>query len=195
MQSSQARSAIGIVAVLLCCSLASRGASQGVLRPAGPAVTPAPVPPVYEPPEPTAHYGSYRAACDSLRLIVNRSLGSWARLASWKRTREPFDFDLRDTRTRIVGPCLRMSYAHHDSTAPGYEQIDEGLRGAGWVVDDRFDADGTDGTRFVLFCREAMVEIDATWDGGDDSDSTYVYVPGQSVTLRCIPRPLKPRVR
>jgi hypothetical protein len=195
MHSSPARGAIGIVAVLLCCCLASQGASQAVVRPLGPAVTPARVPSVYEPAEPAARYGSYRAAGDSLRRIVNRALGSWARSARWKRTREPFDFVLHEADTTIVGPCLRMSYAFQDSIAPGYERIDDSLRQAGWVIDDQYDADGADGTRFVLFCREAMVEIDARWEGGDESDTTYVPPPGQTITLRCVPRPGRGHVR
>ena len=178
-----------VVAFLL--SLADRGASQGVIRPTGPGVTPAPsasdAP--YQPAEPTAHYGSYPVACDSLRALVRRALGRWSHLAGWRRTREPFRFVLNEgADTTIAVPCLRMSYAHHDSTAPGYDEIEGRLRQAGWTIDDRYDADGTDGTVFVLLCREAMVEIDARWEGGDDSDTTYVPPPGQSLTLRCVPR-------
>lgn len=165
----------------------------------------------YDVAEPTAHYGSYRAAADSLRVLLQRTLGSWSDSASWQRTREPFHFvlhhgvrlvqpkrgdpfwDLEDVDTTIVGPCLRMSYAHHDSAAPGYDEIDAALRKSGWVIDDRYDADGPDGTRFVLLCREAMVEIEASWEGGDESDSTYVPAPGQSITLRCVPRPRERR--
>ena len=212
MQWIRAGGAIGVVSVLLLPGVAGRGAPLGVVRPMSPSVSPESSLPdtpwvAYEPSEPSAHYGSYQAARESLRILVKRSLGSWSDSATWKQTREPFRFilhhdvrllvpsrgdvfwKLEDMDTTIVGPCLRMSYAHHDSAAPGYDEIDATLRKSGWAIDDRYDADGPDGTRFVLLCREAMVEIMASWDGGDDSDSTYTPAPGQSVTLRCVPRP------
>src|SRR5262249_30269500 len=96
MHSRRASGAIGIVAALLLPWLAGPAGSQGVVRPTGPVVPPARAPPdaPYAPAEPTARYGSYRAAGDSLRLIVRHALGSWADRATWKRTREPFDFVL-----------------------------------------------------------------------------------------------------
>src|SRR5262249_20595501 len=70
MHRRRASGAIGLVAALLLASLAGRAGSQGVVRPTGSVVTPAQAPPEAPdaPAEPTARYGSYRAAGDSLRL-------------------------------------------------------------------------------------------------------------------------------
>jgi hypothetical protein len=178
--------------------------ATGVMRPTEPG---APGPQEFgEWPQPTARYGSHRVACDSLRAIVQRALGAWADSAHWTRGKEEFWYNdarelirtpqgntfweegLRRKRPAIV-PCFHMKYATHTADAPGTDAIDAALQKAGWVYELNYSADGPDGTYFALICDQALVEIDGSWDGGDDTDTTYVPVPGEAVELRCVPRP------
>jgi len=72
-----------------------KSGDESVLRPTEPA-TPGPQE-FAEPPQPTARYGSYRVACDSLRRISGRALGAWADSARWTRSKEEFWYwDPRD---------------------------------------------------------------------------------------------------
>ena len=215
----------GLAAILLLLGAAgiaadapSRPATGAVARPPGAAAIvprPAEASPdtpwvAPEPPHPTARYGSLNAAAESLRSIVRSALGAWADSARWSRARESFEFHdgvrlVRTTRGEFYWdavaerearvPCLHMRWESHVAGAPGNESIEDALKRAGWDVDDRYSADGPDGTYYALACREALVEIRGTWDGGDDSDTTYVPAPGESVELRCVPRPPEPRPR
>jgi hypothetical protein len=162
------------------------------------------------PPEPTARYGSYAAARESLEVLLRRTLGAWADSATWTRQDEPFYyrdsvtlvkttrgtyFWARDERSvPVLVPCLHMTVENDVEGAPGSSEIEKALEAAGWVRDDVYDADGPDGTHFVLVCLEALCDVDASWDGGDDSDSTYVSAPGERVELRCVPPPAPTRL-
>ena len=165
-----------------------------------------------DPPNPTAHYGSFQAASDQLRAIVRHTLGAYSDSAKWHRAREPFWYNDAVHLVRVpqgtyywdaVGPrdsavtvpCLHMRYGTHTAGAPGNDAIREALMAAGWDMDNRYSADGPDGTYFAMACGEALVEIRGSWEGGDDSDTTYVPAPGEAVELRCVPRPPEPRPR
>jgi hypothetical protein len=72
---------------------------------------------------------------------------------------------------------------------PGDVEIKEALAGAGWGEDYHYSADGDDGSDCAFFCREALCQLEMQWNGGDDTDSTYVPRPGYSLALTCVPRP------
>jgi hypothetical protein len=204
---------------IACTLLLAQAAHGAIARPPGavfearPSVAPTDTPWVApEPPRPSARYGSYRAASASLQGIVRRVLGAWADSARWSSGREDFWYndqvrlvrttkgtfywdgaETRDSAARV--PCLHMRYESHSAEAPGTETIERALQAAGWDLDNRYSADGPDGTYFALACREALVEVRGSWDGGDDSDTTYVPRPGETVELRCVPRPPEPHPR
>lgn len=165
-----------------------------------------------EPPRPTARYGSYRAASAACRAIARHALGAWADSIRWssgpeafwyndavrlvRTTRGTYYWDAvgrRDKAARV--PCLHGRYTSHTTAAPGTMAIEDALKAAGWDLDNRYSADGPDGTYLALACDEALVEITGSWDGGDDSDTTYVPAPGETVELRCVPRPPEPQPR
>ncbi|HUX35353.1 MAG TPA: hypothetical protein VMV51_15885 [Gemmatimonadaceae bacterium] len=66
--------------------------------------------------------------------------------------------------------------------------LDSALTTAGWrAVDSLYMADGPDGS-MRGFVRGAVLCLrEETWDGGDDSDSTYVPAPDFTAGFRCAP--------
>lgn len=151
--------------------------------------------------KPALHYGSFHVASDSARAIVARSLGAWADSATWRR--DPIAFDYRDSIQVMAGdhpmwvlgsrlappvPGWTMTLVTHSDALEGERTVLGGLRDAGWVEDGQYGADGTDGSTLALVSEEAICFYSASWDGGDDSDSTYVPLPGMSIRLECVPR-------
>ncbi len=70
----------------------------------------------------------------------------------------------------------RDSAAHVDTAAQHLETALALVRGAGpgWVPLYRFGADGPDGSSLAYQRGRVRCLVEQTWDGGDDSDSTYV---------------------
>ncbi len=154
---------------------------------------------------PRAAYGSFAAACSSARRIVNTALGRWADSARWTGTGTHFlyrdsltftrgfdgrlypffEFRARDPRVR----GLEMYFERSTDEGPGVDEVEAALGASGWQRDNWYAADGPDGTNIAWVCREALVHIDAQWDGGDPTDSTYVREPGQSLRIQVVPRP------
>ena len=50
-----------------------------------------------------------------------------------------------------------------------------------------YSADGPDGTMFGLAREPELCLVEGHWDGGDDTDSTYVPRPGYDLTISCVP--------
>jgi len=154
---------------------------------------------------PKATYGSFRAACDRLEALLRRHLGAYADTATWSHgpvkyryhdqlTLEPavhgrrlLVLGERDTVSRVPG--LDVTSRCGSDSCPSADKFREVLEAAGWASDPDLDADGPDGTHFAMVCREAICDVDGRWDGGDDSDSTYVRIPGITLHVMCVPRP------
>jgi hypothetical protein len=79
------------------------------------------------------------------------------------------------------------------NTSREHARPDELLRAelpkAGWREDIRYGADGKDGTAFAFRRESVLCLVEASWDGGDDSDPRYV--PSQIYELRvgCLTAP------
>jgi hypothetical protein len=158
-----------------------------------------------EPPEPRVSYGTFASARESLAVLVLRTLGKCAGSARSVRGRTPFFYvdkltlkhsnvgtafwtiEPRDTSVTVQGLVMTLTTTRSD--CPGSESLVGALDGAGWIENAHYGADGPDGTHFAYSCREALCEVEMKWDGGDDSDSTMVPMPGYSLTLTCVPRP------
>jgi hypothetical protein len=69
-------------------------------------------------------------------------------------------------------------------------RIAEMLQRRGFKHDNRFDADGPDGTAFALRAKTILCIVDGKWDGGDDSDPTYVPGDWYKVEVACRSEPL-----
>ena len=146
-------------------------------------------------------YGSFHVAADSARALVTRSLGTWADSAIWRRT--TIDFEYRDSIQVMAGvhpmwvlgsraappvPGWTMTLVTHSNALEGERSVLGGLRAAGWVEDGQYSADGADGSTLALVSEEAICRYSASWDGGDESDSTFAPQPGMSIELQCVPR-------
>jgi hypothetical protein len=68
----------------------------------------------------------------------------------------------------------------HDGTYSDFknrsidQELSDTLQKRNWQYNFQCSADGPDGTSFSFLKGDLMVVIDARWDGGDDSDSTYI---------------------
>lgn len=148
-------------------------------------------------------YGSFHVAADSARALVDRSLGVWAGRAVWRK--ESVVFDYRDSiqvmgsegahpmwvlGSRPSAPVTgwTMSLDVGSEGFEGERKVLGGLRAAGWVEDAQYSADGPDGSILALVSEEAICRYAASWDGGDESDSTSAPAAGMSIRLQCVPR-------
>ena len=62
------------------------------------------------------------------------------------------------------------------------------IESRGWQFDNSRAADGPDGTVFAFSTPTAWCLVTGRWDGGDDSDPTYVPDDAYDVTVGCAAR-------
>lgn len=121
------------------------------------------------------------SACDSLLVLGSRTLAIELRRAAETEVEVPFVDPARGRRAgcRIIG-------ADPSDRAPDpVGALYDALQASGWSPIVRFQADGPDGS-LVGFSRDGVAcLVRGKWDGGDDSDSTYVPEPGYEVELLC----------
>ena len=136
------------------------------------------------PPEPTAHYASLEAARDSIGLIISHSvdLGDTAIHVS----REQVNFDYLYAKGKAKGWAFHVVV--NDTTECPNEAIEQALVDAGWVESFGYSADGADGSDMGYLSRNYFCLVEGSWQGGDESDDTYVPPPGCKVTVTCVPR-------
>ena len=150
----------------------------------------APPAPAYEEraPDPTASHPSLDVARDSLGVLVERVVRELARPhgRAYGVTRRP----------------IRFGYWYAGDSTSGWEyeivakgsaecpmtKLEYALYAAGWAPDYGYAADGPDGGVLGFVSKESLCVVEGHWDGGDDSDSTYVPASGCEVTVTCVPR-------
>jgi len=135
-------------------------------------------------PAPAVEYASLETARDSVLAIVQRLAPRG------------------DTAIHVsVGPAW-FKYWYLPDSASGYavrvvvtdttfcpvEEVAEALTAAGWGPHSGYSADGTDGTVMGFETTKYVCILEGRWDGGDDSDPTYVPAPGCAMTATCVPR-------
>ena len=76
----------------------------------------------------------------------------------------------------------------NDSTTCPNDAIGDSLAAHGWAREYDYQADGPDGETSAYVSKRLLCVLAAQWDGGDDSDSTVVPVPGCRVVITCVPR-------
>lgn len=94
-----------------------------------------------------------------------------------------FDSLWHGSTTRVA---CRVAAVGHVSTA--YAPIDSLMRGfksRGWTDRTTISADGPDGTVQGLYRDGVTCLVEGRWDGGDDSDTTYVPSDTMEVHLAC----------
>ena len=138
------------------------------------------------PPEPTATYPSLHAACDAVNEAMRARLGVGIKRA------DSVSYENELVQEHRVGCELQAT--GHFSARPdtvGSLSVDgdvaAALTAAGWTDIPRYTADGPDGSAFGLRSRETVCLFRASWDGGDDSDTTYVPSDEWELVGHCAP--------
>lgn len=137
-------------------------------------------------PAPTAAYPSLAAACDLVQQVMT------ARLQEPVTRADSVGFENEFVRARRTGCELKASgtfVREHGDTATGSSSSDgdlaDALTAAGWVAIPRYMADGPDGSVAGMRSRETVCIFTWRWDGGDDSDSTYVPSDAWELVTHC----------
>ena len=114
-----------------------------------------------------------RILADFPTLAVNRSEG-----------------EVRDYRRGETGQGCRVEMKGSAAAFSESGQPDIALReefaGLGWTEDYEYGADGPDGSAFAFRKGSVLCVFRAQWDGGDDSDPTYVPEDRYDVEVDCL---------
>jgi hypothetical protein len=154
--------------------------------PPGMAATQAPAEPEKEP-EPTVGYASLQLACDSVEALAKRRHFMAARADG-----VPVDFGFggpprAGCELKASGKFVR---AVPDSTGRVEDEpstLADGFKEAGWAYMAQYQADGPDGEAEGWRSKETTCVLRWSWDGGDDSDSTYVPSDDWDLVIGCAP--------
>lgn len=135
-------------------------------------------------PMPSIEYRSLEAVRDSVLAMVRRNTprGDTAIHVSAGPTRFKYWY-LPDSASGYV---VRVTVT--DTTFCLVEEVARALTAAGWAPHSGYSADGTDGTVMGFETAKYVCILEGRWDGGDDSDTTYVPAPGCEMTATCVPR-------
>jgi hypothetical protein len=113
-------------------------------------------------------------------------------LASAKRPSATITASSRDTIAPdpISGKPWRPGcvFAVSDTTDDpdgGTSAVEKWLINAKWIQAN-YGTDGPDGTMFSYAKGPRLCVVRGRWDGGDDSDTTYVPKPGYQMTVSCV---------
>jgi hypothetical protein len=134
--------------------------------------------------QPTVDYPSFGIARDSIGAIVRRTVNP------------------AEPAIRVNGGPVRFKYWYAADSVDGWafhivvtdtsecpdSRVESALQAAGWAPAYGYSADGTDGSVMGFVTKRFLCVVNGQWDGGDDSDSTYVPQPGCEVTVTCVPR-------
>jgi hypothetical protein len=155
-----------------------------VLAMAGAGIVPAAASGEPWPPEPTARYASLEAARDSIGAMVSRCV-SRADTAIHV-SREPVTFEYLYAKATARGWAFHITV--NDTSICPNEEVQDALTDAGWVESFGYSADGTDGSNMGYLSQNFFCLVEGQWDGGDDTDESYVPAPGCKVIMTCVPR-------
>jgi len=141
-------------------------------------------------PEPTASYPSLDAARDTLGLIIGRVVreAAGARIDSYRVTRGPIRFKYWYAGDSTSG--WGYSIVVKDTSECPMVKLEYALYAAGWAPHYGYAADGPDGGVLGFVSKEYFCIVEGRWDGGDDSDESYVPHPGCEVSASIVPRRL-----
>jgi len=134
--------------------------------------------------EPTVDYPSFEIARDSIGAITRRSVKPNQRTV--RLSGGPARFKYLFAADSVDGWAFHVTVA--DTSECPDSRIEDALQAAGWAWADGYSADGTDGSVMGFVTKRFLCVVEGRWDGGDDSDSTYVPEPGCEVTVTCVPR-------
>jgi len=137
--------------------------------------------------DPTVDYASLEIARDSIGAMVRRSVNPAA--PSIRVSMAPAGFRYWYAADSVDGWAFHIVVT--DTSECPDVPVEKALEAAGWAMAPGYSADGPDGTVMGFVTRRFLCVLEGRWDGGDDSDSTYVPEPGCEVTVTCVPRSQK----
>ena len=149
-------------------------------------------PPEPEPqPEPKVGYPSVGVACDSVGALVRRTLGE-----AVSRTDSTVDMDYGlgprpGCLLKASGKFIPLPPPPPNASPESQEALTENgklgdaLQRAGWAYLPHYQADGCDGESQGYRSRESLCIVRWSWNGGDDSDSTYVPSDEWDLEVAC----------
>lgn len=152
--------------------------------PPGVTVTQAPPEPEREP-EPTAVYASLRLACDSVEALAKRRHFMVTRADG---VAVDFGFGGPPRTGCELKASGKFVRAAPDSTGHVEDEpstLADGFKEAGWAYTAQYQADGPDGEAEGWRSKETTCVVRWSWDGGDDSDSTYVPSDDWDLVIGC----------
>jgi hypothetical protein len=136
-------------------------------------------PGTFAPPPPD----SVLAACQTVQRTARRVLMLETRLeADVEVTNEFVHVSPQRRGCRVAG------HTDEDRVAAPVDDLAEALVAEGWERLLAYQADGPDGSLTGLSVGPVLCVISGRWDGGDDSDTTYVPVPGYDLDVQCFRR-------
>lgn len=127
---------------------------------------------------------SILSACETARSVAARVLSLETRLER--------DVVVADVFATSPAPerrgCRISGRSDEDLIAAPVDDLFLALQAMGWHLVLEYMADGPDGSVVGMTVGPALCIIEGNWDGGDDSDTTYVPVPGFDLEVRCFRR-------
>jgi hypothetical protein len=165
---------------------AGGGAPRAVAVAGGSAHAPAPSSAKNEfpAPDPTVDYASLEQARDAVERLMRRSVNPKNPEVSVHRDTVTFEYWYAHAVAR--GWIFRVDV--RDTSVCPIEAIEDAMQNAGWAQANGYQADGPDGGDMGFVTRRFLCLIQGKWEGGDESDTTYVPAPGCKVTATIVPR-------
>ena len=81
-----------------------------------------------------------------------------------------------------------MGHTDADGSPAPVDDLAEALGAIAWQRVLEYQADGPDGSVTGITVGSVLCIIRGQWDGGDDSDTTYVPAPGYDLDVSCFRR-------
>jgi hypothetical protein len=147
--------------------------------------------------EPTVGYPSLAVACDSVEALVRRQTD----VAVSRADGVPVDFGFGGpprTGCELKASGKSVRAAADSAASPPQAQDDQpstlahAFEKAGWAYLAHYQADGPDGEAEGWRSKESTCVVRWSWDGGDDSDSTYVPSDDWDLVVGCTPTTASP---
>jgi hypothetical protein len=133
---------------------------------------------------PAVDYPSLIAARDSVESLIRHSVDLSA--ATTHMTLAPVHFKYWYAQGAADGWAFHITVG--DTNGCPNNLVENALTAAGWEPKYDYMADGPDGAVMAMQTRHYLCVVEGQWDGGDDSDPSYVPDPGCDVIVTCVPR-------
>jgi hypothetical protein len=121
------------------------------------------------------------STCDTLARLIKVPTVQLFAVARDSSLRDP----MSDTQGWRRG-CIIAMKDPADTTGAPMPPLEQWFTSHGWVYAP-YSADGPDGEVFGYTDFHRLCVVRGSWDGGDDSDTTYVPAPGYELWVMCAP--------